>query len=197
MNLFVLILVVVTMWFCCPCCSCCPCVIVYTEQQKQHEIVSTTTKTTTKIKIYINCLIFKNSYLLHCNICMTYLCSSQTPNDRMYILPDVVLLLATRCHYLGGKSDAISTRHHLLLVCTIDVAWVKRAFFSIPFPICNYNSCSWHYYHMHLLYMCFLLQKSLFSITFAVSDYTYGSLKVVPWCSNTLDCWWKHMSKLV
>ena len=34
-------------------------------------------------------------------------------------------------------------------------------------------------------------------IVFAVCDYTFGSLKVVPWCSNTLDCWWKDMSKLV
>ena len=30
-----------------------------------------------------------------------------------------------------------------------------------------------------------------------VSDYAYGPLKVVPCCSNTVDCWWKHMSKLV
>ena len=79
LNLFVLILVVVTMSFCCCCCAC---VIVYTEQQKWHETVSSITKTT-KIWIYINCLISKNSYLLHCNVYMTYLSSSQTPNNTM------------------------------------------------------------------------------------------------------------------
>ena len=142
---------------------------MYTEQQKQDEMVSTTTKTT-KIEIYINCLIFKNSYLLHCNICMTYLCSSQMPNDRMYSLPDVVLLLATRCHYLGGKSDVISTRPHLLLVCTIDVVLVKRAFFPYHFlfviitvvlditTTCIYYICS---FCCLLLYIWFLESSTL------------------------------------
>ena len=134
MNLFVVILVVVTMWFCCCCCSCCPCVIVYTTQQKQDEIVSTTRKTTMKIEIFINCLIFKNSYLLHCNICMAYLCSSQTPNDRMYRLPDVVLLLATRCHYLGV--NLMSYQPHLTYYWSVQYMWFwsREHFFPYHFP---------------------------------------------------------------
>ena len=50
--------------------------------------------------------------------------------------------------------------------------------------------------HIFTIYMIFV-RRQFFSIVFALCDYTFGSLKVVPWCSNTLDCWWKDMSKLV
>ena len=38
---------------------------------------------------------------------------------------------------------------------------------------------------------CEILNKGLFYKKTNES----GSLKVVPWCSNTLDCWWKDMSE--
>ena len=40
---------------------------------------------------------------------------------------------------------------------------------------------------IYYIYM-FLVRRQFFCIVFPVCDYTYGSLKVVPWCSNTLDC---------
>ena len=41
--------------------------------------------------------------------------------------------------------------------------------------------------------LCFLF----FPITFPICDYKSSSKKVVPWCSNTPDGWWKDMCKLV
>ena len=68
MKLFMLIFCVVTVSFYC-CCYCfCACVIVYTEKWIQYQIVSKTTHIGTKVSIYINCFIFKNSYFLYCNL---------------------------------------------------------------------------------------------------------------------------------
>ena len=75
MKLFMLILCVATVSFCC-CCYCfCACVIVYTEKYIEYKTVSKTTHIATKVSIYINCFIFKNSYFLHCNLFITYLYS--------------------------------------------------------------------------------------------------------------------------
>ena len=74
MKLFMLILCVVTVSCCC-CCYCfCACVIVYTEKYIEYKTVSKTKHIGTKVSIYINCFIFKNSYFLYCNllISLTY-----------------------------------------------------------------------------------------------------------------------------
>ena len=61
-----------------------------------------------------------------------------------------------------------------------------------------YIRSSWHLVSLWVRLTCSDVPFSdCLSIAFLISDDKCSSLKVVPWCSNTSDWWWKDMCKLV
>ena len=77
------------------------------------------------------------------------------------------------------------------LVVTVILLWVRLTFDQMYPPR-----------QRHLVAMCDTTSGQVdiwspFSIAFLICDYKSSSLKVVSWCSDTSDWWWKDMSKLV
>ena len=104
--------------------------------------------------------------------------------------PKLVPFLATRCLY-GDASDW-------------RLAWPKVKLTWDASPRGDTSELRWTGPNLVLVlptrclyYRHDLGQQRVFSIAFPICDYKSGSLKLVPWCTNTPDSWWKDMSKLV
>ena len=85
----------------------------------------------------------------------------------------------------------------ILSICAFCYMWKLFGLVEFCISIVNWQELFlillWYVFTIYM----FLVRGQFFCIVFAMCDYTCGSLKVVPWCSNTLDCWWKDMSKVV